>query len=172
MLYLHSTIVQNLPSTSKDGRKHHNVYCHHYSHAPLHKPLLPHLVTVVQKQLSTVYHYSFNDNTAKAKHLYEVRDPPPATQNSRAYEDNYSNYSKKRKPSSHKSKSFKLSRQPIQGCLNAPLPICRLQQTPGLHIRHKYPAALVVNWITSQRSSTPTVIASMRILKNISITRT
>ena len=87
----------------------------------------------------------FQAQRRKGKPLYEVRAPPKATQNSRAYELNYSNYHKKRKPLSYKSKSFKPSRQPTPGCFNALLPKCRIQSTHLLYIRQSYLAALVVN---------------------------
>ena len=56
-----------------------------------------------------MYHYNFNHHAAKAKPLYEVRDPPPATQNSRAYKPNYNNHIKKRKQPLYKC--FKLQYQ-------------------------------------------------------------
>ena len=97
MWHSHLTIVLTLPSILKDSRKHHSVDYHHYSHAHPHQWQLLHLLTVVQRQWSIAYHYNFNHNAAKEKPLYGVRDPPPATQSSRAYELNYNSYNKKRK---------------------------------------------------------------------------
>ena len=141
----HPTSSLSLPSISKQGRKYHWMDYHNSCHSPSHKPMLHHLLIALQRQLSTAYHYNFNHNATKAKPLYEVGAPPQATRNFRAYELNYNSCNKRRKQLLHKSKDSRTSRQSTQSCSNTLLPICRIQQTPPLHIRRCYPVASAVN---------------------------
>ena len=152
MWHLHPTIVLSLPSIWKVGSKHHSVDYHCYSHIDPPRSQLLHPLTVVQRQLSIVYHYSFNHNAAKAKPLYEVKDPPPATQNSKVCRHNYNNYSQKKERPSHTSRNSRTSRQATRGCCNVLLPMCRIQPTPPQRIRNSCQVELAVNWITLPRS--------------------
>ena len=145
MWRLQLTIILNLPSISKDGRKHHGEDYHHYSHAYPNQLQLLYPLTVVQRQGSIVYHCNFNHNAAMAKLLHEVRDPPPATQNFRAYEHNSNSCKKTRKHLLHTFKNSRTNRQSTPGCSNAPQPMCRTQPTPLRHIRHIYPVVSAAN---------------------------
>ena len=147
MLHLRTTMVQHLPLTSKDGRKHHNLDYYHYSHNPPHKQLLPYLLIVVQRQLYTASYYSSTHDTAKPKPIWEVMAPLPARQNWKACENSCNNYSKKKKRRSHRFRSSRTCKQSTQGCSNELLSMCRIQPTPPQHIRHNYRTALAVSWI-------------------------
>ena len=94
----------------------------------------------------------FQPQRRKGKPLYEVKDPAPASQNSRVSGHNYNNYSKKKKRPLHRSRNSRTNRQSTQGCSNALLPMCRIQLTPAQHIRHSCPVASAINWITLPRS--------------------
>ena len=93
---------------------------------------------------------NFNYKAAKAILPHEARDPPLATYNCKVCEPNYNNYSRKRKPPSHKCKGFRLSRELTQGSSNEQPPRYRIEQTPLQPNKHSYSVASAANWINYQ----------------------